>query len=135
MKKDKAINISKRIRMVRPSATMAMSIKAKEMEAKGADIINFAIGEPNFPVPEHIKKAAVSAVSKNYSSYTSSFGILELRKALTKKLEKENGVEYTTNEIIVTGGAKMALYEAITALIDNWKQSILHQSCPQKQLH
>lgn len=120
---------STRVREVAPSATLEITAKAKEMKARGIDVISLAAGEPDFDTPIHIKKAIVKALEDKFIYYTPTLGILELRKAISEKLKRENGVEYSEKEIIVTPGAKQALFEAILALINPGDEVLLPDPC------
>jgi aspartate aminotransferase len=109
--------VAKRITSVAPSATLGITAKAKALKAKGVDIISLGAGEPDFDTPEHVKKALYDALEGGFIYYTPSKGIIELRRAVAKKLKKDNSLSYDPEEeVIVTPGAKQALYEAVMAL-------------------
>jgi aspartate aminotransferase len=109
--------IAKRVRGVAPSATLGITAKAKALKAKGVDIVGLGAGEPDFDTPEHIKEALYKAVKEGFIYYTPSRGIIELRRAIAEKLKRDNALSYDPEkEIIVTPGAKQALYEAILAV-------------------
>ncbi len=111
--------ISGRVEKVKPSATLDITAKAKAMKEKGEDVISLGAGEPDFDTPEHIKSALYEAVKQGFVYYTPAAGIIELREAISEKFEKDNNIRYDpVNEIIVTPGAKQALYEAIVALVN-----------------
>lgn len=103
---------------IRPSATVAVSDKARELAQEGKDIINLGGGEPDFDTPEHIIEAGIKAIKDGKTHYVSSLGIPELRTAVSRKLYVENGLTYTPDEIMVNPGAKLGLYAAIMALVD-----------------
>ncbi|WP_254763602.1 pyridoxal phosphate-dependent aminotransferase [Natrinema marinum] len=105
-----------RVTRVEPSATLAISALATELEADGADVVDLSVGEPDFPTPENIIEAGKDAMDAGHTGYTTSAGILELREAIADKLA-DDGLEHTADEIIVTPGAKQALYEIVQALI------------------
>ena len=84
-------NLSDRLNRLAPSATLAMSQKSNEMKANGIDVINMSVGEPDYMTPEHIKEAGKKAIDDNYSKYSPVPGYLDLRQAISKKLERENG--------------------------------------------
>jgi aspartate aminotransferase len=105
-----------RLTRVEPSATLAISALATELENEGADIVDLSVGEPDFPTPENVVEAGKDAMDAGHTGYTTSAGILELREAISEKLA-EDGLEHGTDEIIVTPGAKQALYEIVQALI------------------
>lgn len=109
--------ISKRVQKVAPSATLQITAKAKAMKAQGIDVIGLGAGEPDFDTPQHIKDALYQAVKEGFVYYTPTQGIPELRKAIAEKLERDNRISYDLEkEIIVTPGAKQALYEAVVAI-------------------
>jgi aspartate aminotransferase len=105
-----------RVSRVEPSATLAISALATELEADGADVVDLSVGEPDFPTPENIVEAGKDAMDAGHTGYTTSAGILELREAIADKLA-DDGLDHSTDEIIVTPGAKQALYEIVQALV------------------
>ncbi|MCX7988477.1 MAG: pyridoxal phosphate-dependent aminotransferase [Thermodesulfovibrio sp.] len=108
--------ISERAKKVKPSPTLAVDSKAKEMKKKGLDVVNFGVGEPDFDTPEHIKEAAIKAIKDGFTKYTPVGGIDELKEAIIEKLEKENGLKYKKENILVSCGAKHSLYNIAQAL-------------------
>jgi len=102
-----------------------MSQKSSEMKAQGIDVINLSVGEPDFNTPEHIKEAAKKAIDDNWSKYSPVPGYPELRKAIAEKLQKENGLSYTTNEILVSNGAKQSVCNTIMALVNDGDEVII----------
>lgn len=117
--------LSDRLNRLAPSATLAMSQKSGEMKAQGIDVINMSVGEPDFNTPDHIKEAAKKAIDENYSRYTPVPGYIELRKAIVEKLKKENGLEYSTNEILVSNGAKQSVCNTVMALVNDGEEVII----------
>ncbi|MFC4988039.1 MULTISPECIES: pyridoxal phosphate-dependent aminotransferase [Saliphagus] len=105
-----------RLTRVEPSATLAVSALATELEADGADVVDLSVGEPDFPTPETVVEAGKAAMDAGHTGYTTSAGILELREAISEKLA-DDGLDHGPEEIIVTPGAKQALYEIVQALI------------------
>ena len=95
------MKISKRAQSVPASATIAVNSKAKQLEADGVDVVRFAAGEPDFDTPDYIKTAAVEALKKGRTKYTAAMGIIQLRTAIAEKLQKENGLRYSPDQIIV----------------------------------
>ena len=95
-----------------------MTAKAGQMRAEGIDVINFGVGEPDFNTPEYIKKAAHEAIDANFTRYTANPGIIELRKAICDKLERENGLVYTPKDILVSPGAKASILNVLIAVCD-----------------
>ncbi len=110
--------LSQRVQAIEPSATIAMSQKSAELRARGIDVINLSVGEPDFTTPEHIKAAAKRAIDDNYSFYTPVAGYPDLRQAVSRKLKRENGLDYTPDQIVVGNGAKHELSNVIMALVN-----------------
>lgn len=117
--------LSGRVLGIKPSPTLAMDAKAKAMKAEGADVINFGVGEPDFDTPENIKEAAVKAIRDGFTKYTPVGGILPLKDAIIEKLEKDNGLKYGRDEIIVSCGAKHSLYNIAQALYEPGDEVII----------
>ena len=117
--------LSDRLNRLSPSATLAMSQKSGEMKAQGIDVINLSVGEPDFNTPDHIKDAAKRAVDENYSRYSPVPGYVDLRKAIVDKLQKENNLEYSVNEVLVSNGAKQCVCNAVMALVNNGDEVIV----------
>lgn len=118
-------HLSNRLNRLAPSATLAMSQKSGEMKAQGIDVINMSVGEPDFNTPDHIKAAAKQAVDDNWSRYSPVPGYPDLRKVVVEKLKRENGLEYTISEILVSNGAKQAVCNAVMALVDDGDEVII----------
>ncbi|MBR1551740.1 MAG: pyridoxal phosphate-dependent aminotransferase [Muribaculaceae bacterium] len=110
--------IADRIQALAPSATLAMSQKSAELRAQGIDVINLSVGEPDFHTPDHIKQAAKQAVDDNFSFYTAVPGYMSLRQAIVDKLQRENGLTFTPDQIVVGNGAKHELCNAVMALVN-----------------
>jgi len=117
--------LSERLRRLKPSATVAMNQKTKDLQAQGIDIINLSVGEPDFNTPDHVKEAAKKAIDENYSFYTPVAGYLELRQAIVRKLKRENNLEYKPDEIVVSNGAKHAIANTIMSLVDKGDEVII----------
>ena len=111
-------HISDRVQSLSPSQTLAMSQKSNELKAQGVDVINLSVGEPDFNTPDHIKEAAKRAIDENFTFYTAVPGYLSLRKAIADKLKNENGLNYTPEQIVVSGGAKQSLCNVILSVIN-----------------
>ncbi len=118
-------NLSNRLNRLAPSATLAMSQKSSEMKAAGIDVINLSVGEPDFNTPDHIKEAAKQAVDNNWSRYSPVPGYPELRKAIVEKLKKENHLDYSVNEILVSNGAKQSVCNTVMALVNDSEEVII----------
>ncbi|NBC57850.1 MAG: aminotransferase class I/II-fold pyridoxal phosphate-dependent enzyme [Bacteroidetes bacterium] len=121
-------NLSQKINNLQTSATLAMAAKARELKAEGKDIIGLSLGEPDFNTPDYIKDAAIQAVNDNYNSYTPVDGYPELKKAIQHKFKRDNNLDYNLSQITVSTGAKQALYNIASALLDPNDEVIL--PCP-----
>ncbi len=117
--------LSERARRIQPSPTLAIDSMAKAMRAEGKDVINFGVGEPDFDTPDNIKEAAFRAIKEGFTRYTPSSGIPELKEAIIEKLEKDNNLLYSKDEIIVSCGAKHSLYNIAQALFDKDDEVII----------
>ncbi|MEE8360480.1 MAG: pyridoxal phosphate-dependent aminotransferase [Candidatus Omnitrophota bacterium] len=119
------MKLSKRVMSVKPSLTLAISAKAKKMKKDGLDVVNFGAGEPDFDTPSHIKASAVKAIHEGFTKYTPASGIPELKEAISKKLERDNGLTYGPSSIIVSCGAKHTLYNIFQALCEDPDEVII----------
>ncbi|WP_461629945.1 pyridoxal phosphate-dependent aminotransferase [Labilibaculum euxinus] len=119
------LKVSDRIAGMEVSPTLAMSQKSREMKALGIDVINLSVGEPDFDTPDHIKKAAQKAIDDNYSHYSPVPGYVELRKAVVGKLKRENDLEYTVDQIVVSNGAKQSITNVILSIINKGDEVII----------
>lgn len=117
--------LSDRLQRLAPSATLAMSQKSSEMKTQGIDVINMSVGEPDFNTPDHIKEAAKKAVDDNFSRYSPVPGYPDLRKAIVEKLKRENNLDYTLNEVLVSNGAKQSVCNTIMALVNDGEEVII----------
>ena len=102
-----------------------MSQKSGEMKAQGIDVINMSVGEPDFNTPDHIKAAAKKAIDENYSRYSPVPGYMDLREAIVAKLKKENGLDYSVNEVLVSNGAKQSVCNTVMALVNDGDEVII----------
>ena len=102
---------------IAPSATLAVNNKANELRAQGVDVVNFGVGEPDFPTPANIGAKGIEAIEKGFTKYTPSAGIPDLRKAIVAKFKRENGLEYTVGQTMACVGAKQALFLALQVLV------------------
>jgi len=110
--------LASRLELIRPSPTLAVAAKATEMKAKGLDVINLGVGEPDFDTPENIKLAAKKAIDQGFTKYTAVDGIKELKEAIVAKLRRENKLDYTLSQVMVSNGGKQALFNALVATIN-----------------
>lgn len=117
--------LSMRLKNITPSVTVAISSKVKEMKANGIDVINLSIGEPDFNVPEKAKEYGKKSLDENKTKYDFVPGILELREEICKKLEKENNISYTADQIVLSSGAKNSITNVILATTDPGDEVLL----------
>ncbi|MFL1707106.1 pyridoxal phosphate-dependent aminotransferase, partial [Campylobacter sp. MOP7] len=117
--------LSNRVQVLSESLTIAISSLAKEMKAKGEDVVSFSAGEPDFDTPKAIKDAVVKALDKGCGKYTAVPGSPDVLKAIASKLERENGLKYETSQIITNVGAKHSLFNIFQALIDDGDEVII----------
>ncbi|UPV99586.1 pyridoxal phosphate-dependent aminotransferase [Halorussus gelatinilyticus] len=118
------MDFSDRIRRVEPSATLAISNLAAELEAEGADVVDLSVGEPDFPTPENVVEAGKEAMDAGHTGYTSSNGIPQLKAAIAEKL-RTDGLDHEAENVVVTPGAKQALYEVVQTLVDDGDEVVL----------
>lgn len=119
------MELSERIRKIKPSQTLAITARANELKAKGVDIVSFGAGEPDFDTPEYVKEAAIKALKDGKTKYSPAGGIPELRKALSERIKEKNKVEYKPSEIVVCPGAKMGLYEIFSVILNPGEEVIV----------
>jgi len=117
--------LSKQIKSLSTSMTIAITTLANDLKAKGEDIISFSAGEPDFDTPQVIKDAAIEALAQGKTKYTAVAGIIELREAIAKKLKRDNSLEYDPSQIIVSNGAKQSLFNLFASLIDEGDEVII----------
>ncbi len=117
--------LASRVKELKPSATLAINAKAKALKAKGIDIVNLSAGEPDFDTPEHIKEAAVEAIKDGFTRYTPVPGIPELREAICARIKQDYRLDYTPEEVVVTCGAKQALFNLAQALFEPGDEVII----------
>ena len=117
-------DFAERVGRVEPSATVAVGNKASELQEQGVDVVDLSVGEPDFPTPERIREAGQQAIEEGHTGYTASSGIPELREAITTDL-KAKGVACGPENVVVTPGAKQALFETVQALVDEGDEVIL----------
>ncbi|MFI5166790.1 MAG: aminotransferase class I/II-fold pyridoxal phosphate-dependent enzyme [Thermoanaerobaculales bacterium] len=110
--------LSERANRIALSPTLRIAARAAQMRAQGIDVVDFSVGEPDFPSPEAVKRAAKAALDANFTKYTANDGIPELKQAICEKLERDNGLKYSPDEVIVSAGAKNSLFNVAMALYD-----------------
>jgi len=116
---------TKRLDRIQPSATLEMTAKAAELKAKGVDVLNLSVGEPDFNTPDNIIQAAKNAIDNGKTKYTTGSGILELKEAICAKIKRDNNLEYNHSNIIVSCGGKHALYNACQVLFEKGDEVII----------
>ncbi|HBX61536.1 MULTISPECIES: pyridoxal phosphate-dependent aminotransferase [Empedobacter] len=119
------MQLSKRLQNLKPSATIAMSAKARELKSQGIDVISLSIGEPDFNTPDFIKEAAKKAIDENYSGYPPIAGYADLKETICKKFKRDNNIEYTANQVVVSTGAKQSIYNVLQAIVDEGTEVII----------
>lgn len=119
------LQISKRAAGIKPSATLAISAKAKELAKAGKNVIDLGAGEPDFETPTNIKMAAKKAIDEGFTKYTTNTGIQELKKAVCEKLKKDNNLTYTEEQVIISNGAKQSLINTFLAILDEGDEVII----------
>ena len=117
--------ISSRLQALSPSATLAMSQKSAELKAQGVDVINMSVGEPDFNTPEFVKEAAKRAIDDNYSHYSPVPGYMSLRQAVSRKMSRENGLEFAPEQVVVGNGAKQELCNVILATVNRGDEVVI----------
>ena len=117
--------LSNRVQKVKPSATMAVSDKAKELKSQGIQIVSMGSGEPDFDTPTNIQKAAIKAIGNGETRYTAADGTPELKKAICEKFKRENGLDYSLNEVMVSCGGKQVFYNLCQAILNSGDEVII----------
>lgn len=120
-----ALTLSKRAQAVKPSSTLAITAKAKELRAQGIDVVGFVAGEPDFNTPDNINKAAIAAIDAGFTKYTPVSGTLELKQAVAKKFAEFNHLTYTPEQIVISNGGKHSLTNAIMAITNPGDEFLL----------
>ena len=121
----KMLTLSSRVQAIKPSPTLAITAKAKLLQAEGVDVVNFGAGEPDFDTPDNIKAAGIKAIEDGFTNYTAVPGIPQLRQAIAAKLKRENNLDYAENEIVVSCGGKHSFYNLAQALLDPGDEVII----------
>jgi len=119
------MKLSKLAKTLKPSATLAITAKAKDLKSKGIDIIGFGAGEPDFDTPENIKSSAKISIDEGFTKYTAASGIIELKEAIRERIHSDYGIDYQNNEILVGSGAKHVLYNLFNVLVDNGDEVLI----------
>jgi len=119
------MRLAKRVADIGESVTLEITSKAKRMSKEGIDVVNFAAGEPDFDTPLYIKEAAIKAINEGFTKYTPSSGMPELREAISAKFKKDNNLDYSATQIVVSNGAKHSLYNIFQALCEKGDEVII----------
>ncbi|MFP2902216.1 pyridoxal phosphate-dependent aminotransferase [Corallococcus sp. 4LFB] len=119
------MKLARRLQAIKPSATLALNARAKALAAGGKDVVVLAAGEPDFDTPEFVKQAAIDALRSGFTKYTATAGMPELREAVCRKLERDNGLKYAPDQVVVTAGGKQSLYNCFQALLDEGDEVII----------
>ena len=119
------IELSERLKAMEESATIAMSRKSRELKAEGKDVISLSLGEPDFFTPQFIKDAAIEAMNNNFTMYTPVPGYDDLREAISMKFSRDNGLNYTKDQIVVSTGAKQSIANVVLSLVDEGDEVII----------
>lgn len=117
--------LSEKMSNISSSPTLAIDAKFKKMKADGIDVVGFGTGEPDFDTPDHIKMAAINAITAGFTKYTPASGTMDLRKAVAQKLENDNGVTYAPTDIVISNGAKHALVNAFYAILNDGDEVLI----------
>jgi len=117
--------VSNSLKRIKPSPTIAVTSKAREMRAAGKDVIGLGAGEPDFDTPDNIKEAAIKAINEGDTKYTAVDGTPALKKAIVAKFKNENNLEYTTDQITVGAGGKHVIYNAMMATLNDGDEVII----------
>ena len=117
--------LSEKITSLPVSATLAMAAKARELKAKGIDVIGLSLGEPDFNTPDFIKKAAIKAIDENYNSYSPVDGYLDLRKSICEKFKRDNNIDYNESQIVVSTGAKQSIANVCMSILNPGDEVLL----------
>lgn len=119
------IELASRVERIKPSPTLAVAARADELKASGKNIINLSVGEPDFDTPEHIKEAAIKAIRDGFTKYTAVAGTKGLKQAIVDKLSRENNLNYTLNQILVSCGAKHSIFNLFSAILNAGDEVII----------
>ena len=119
------IRLSSRVGRIKPSPTLAVDARAKALKAAGKDVIGLGAGEPDFDTPEHVKQAAIRAIQDGFTKYTAVDGIPSLKQAIVAKFRRDNRLEFTADQILVSVGGKQSFYNLVMALLDSGDEVII----------
>jgi aspartate aminotransferase len=117
--------LTERVKAVKPSMTLAVIAKVRQLKASGVKVFDFGAGEPDFNTADYIKEAAVAALKDNFTRYTAASGIIELREAIARRISSDNQLEYSPDQILITNGAKQSIYNGLQALAQEGDEVII----------
>jgi len=117
--------LSERLRKINPSSTLAITSKAKKLRSEGVDVVTLAAGEPDFDTPDYIKDAAILAIKEGFTKYTPSTGTAELKDAIARKFKKDNGLDYTPSQVVISDGAKHSIFNALFVLVNKGEEVLI----------
>ena len=117
--------IADRLKVIKPSPTLAVSAKAAKLKAEGRDVIAMGAGEPDFDTPQFIKDAAIAAINKGFTKYTPAGGTASLKKAIAAKFKRENGLDYTERQVLVSCGGKQTSFNLCMSLLNPGDEAII----------
>jgi len=120
-----ALTLSRKAQAVKPSSTLSITAKAKELKEQGIDVVGFGAGEPDFPTPENICDAAIKAIKDGFTKYTPASGTMELKEAVCKKFKEFNGISYEANQIVISNGGKHSLTNTFEAILNPGDEVII----------
>ena len=120
-----SLTLSRKAQAVKPSSTLAITAKAKELKAQGIDVVGFGAGEPDFDTPENICDAAISAIKNGFTKYTPASGTNELKQAVCDKFQKFNNIHYTPDQIVISNGGKHSLTNVFQAILNPGDEVII----------
>ncbi len=119
------MELSARVRNIKPSPTLSVTARAAQLKAEGRDIVSLGVGEPDFDTPEHIKQAAIAAIQRGFTKYTAVGGTPSLKQAVIDKFKRENGLDYSARQVLVSCGGKQSFYNLVQAVIDPGDEVII----------
>ncbi|NLJ57562.1 MAG: aminotransferase class I/II-fold pyridoxal phosphate-dependent enzyme, partial [Tissierellia bacterium] len=120
-----SFSLSKKAKAVKPSSTLAITAKAKQLREDGVDVVSFGAGEPDFNTPKNICEAAINAINTGFTKYTPASGTLELKKAICEKFRHFNGLEYDPDQIVISNGGKHSLTNIFSAILNPGDEVII----------
>ena len=123
--KDSILELSQRVQNIKPSPTLAVTARAAKLKAEGKDIIGLGAGEPDFDTPQHIKDAAIEAIKRGFTKYTPVSGTPSLKQAVVNKFKRDNGLDYTSKQVLVSCGGKQSFFNLVQAIINPGDEVII----------